>query len=216
MFTGLIEEIGTVCKVNKGTEHAQITIKAKKILEDLKIGDSISTNGVCLTVIHFLNDAFTVDVMAETMRKSNMHHLVSGDQVNLERALKLSDRLGGHIVSGHTDGVGTIVDRYQEANAIWIEIQTAPNLLKYIIHKGSIALDGISLTVAALTQEGFKVSIIPHTGNVTTLLNKEKGSAINIECDLFGKYVERFLEFSQVESVEKTLDVDFLKEHGFI
>lgn len=217
MFTGLIEEVGTIYNVKKGKDYAEVTINAKGIWDDLKLGDSISTNGVCLTVTHFNGNAFTVDVMTETMRKSNLNHLASGDKVNLERALRLSDRLGGHIVSGHTDGVGVINKRYQEGNAIWIEVKVPDDLLKYIINKGSIALDGISLTVAGLTKDGFKVSIIPHTGSETTLLNKETGYEVNIECDLFGKYVERFMNFSnQKELKEKTIDINFLKENGFV
>lgn len=216
MFTGLIEEIGTIYKISKGADYAEITVSAKKVLHEIKIGDSISTNGVCLTVTHFTDNALTVDVMAETMRKSNMNYLNSGDQVNLERALKLSDRLGGHIVSGHTDGVGIIVKRYQESNAVWIEVKTTENLLKYIINKGSIALDGISLTVAGLTQEGFSVSIIPHTGSETTLLSKKIGYEVNIECDMFGKYVERFMSFNKEKNAEKTIDISFLSENGFV
>lgn len=213
MFTGLIEEVGAIYKIDKGEDRIRVTIKAIKLFDDLKIGDSISVNGVCLTVTDFTKNVFTADVMAETVRKSSMKHLNIGDKVNLERALRLSDRLGGHIVSGHTDGVGIIVKRYPEANAIWIEIKVAQELIKYMIHKGSIALDGISLTIAALTKDSLKVSIIPHTGSETTLLNKEVGNEINIECDMYGKYVERFMEFNEIP--KKEININFLKENGF-
>lgn len=220
MFTGLVEEVGTVESVKKGPKSATITIKAEKILEDTKLGDSIATNGVCLTVTSFTSGGFGVDVMAETMRRSNLNNLSPGNKVNLERALRLGDRLGGHIVSGHIDGVGTIKDFQQEDNAIWVSITASPSILKYIINKGSIAVDGISLTVAYLDDECFKVSIIPHTGDETTLLEKSIGDKVNLEVDMIGKYVERllFLKDDNKESnvSESDIDIEFLSKHGFL
>jgi riboflavin synthase len=212
LFTGIVEEIGIIKGINKGAESASITIGAKNILEDVKLGDSIATNGVCLTVTHFTKDSFTVDVMPETMRKSNIS---IGSKVNLERALKLSDRLGGHIVSGHIDGTGVIKEFKKEDNAVWISIEAHEEILKYIINKGSIAIDGVSLTVAYVDKKMFKVSIIPHTGEETTLLNKKIGDKVNLECDLIGKYVERLSGFNSKEENKSPLDLNFLSEHGF-
>ncbi|WP_250160114.1 riboflavin synthase [Caloranaerobacter azorensis] len=161
MFTGLVEEVGIVKSILKGTKSVKIVIKAKKVLEDIKIGDSISTNGVCLTVTDFTDDTFSVDVMPETMKRSNLKNLVPGSKVNLERALRLGDRLGGHLVSGHIDGTGKILSFDKEDNAVWVTIKPPEELLKYIIYKGSIAIDGISLTVAYIDNKVFKVSIIP-------------------------------------------------------
>jgi riboflavin synthase len=216
MFTGLIEEIGRVQSVVKSTKSARITINARKVLEEVKLGDSISTNGVCLTVTEFSSSSFVVDVMAETMRRSNLHRLSPGDEVNLERALRLGDRLGGHLVSGHIDGVGTIASYENEDNAVWVTIGTDPEVLKYIVQKGSIAIDGISLTVAYVDDAVFKVSIIPHTKEVTTLLRKKAGYMVNLECDMIGKYVEKLLGAKEQAPVKKGLDMNFLSEHGFV
>lgn len=216
MFTGLIEEIGTVQSILKGPKSATIIITAKKILEDIKLGDSIATNGVCLTVTSFTPNGFEVDVMAETMRRSNLGNLTPGDKVNLERALRLGDRLGGHIVSGHIDGTGTIEDFRQEDNAIWVSIAVSPDILKYIINKGSIAVDGISLTVAYIDSRRFKVSIIPLTKDETTLTGKNIGDKVNLEVDMIGKYVERLLSFKENDSSGSDIDMDFLSKHGFL
>ncbi|MCK9268149.1 MAG: riboflavin synthase [Alkaliphilus sp.] len=216
MFTGLIEEIGTVESVKKGPKSATISIKAKKILEDMVPGDSIATNGVCLTVTSFTPDSFKVDVMAETMRKSNLNSLSPGNKVNLERALKLGERLGGHIVSGHIDGTGTIEDFRQEDNAVWVSITAPPDILKYIINKGSIAVDGISLTVAYVDNKCFKVSIIPLTKDETTLIGKNMGDEVNLEVDMIGKYVERLLSFKEDNPHNSNIDINFLSEHGFL
>lgn len=215
MFTGLIEEIGRVQSVVKSTKSARITINARKVLEGVKLGDSISTNGVCLTVTEFSSNSFVVDVMAETMRRSNLHRLSTGDEVNLERALRLGDRLGGHLVSGHIDGVGTIASYENEDNAVWVTIEADPEVLKYIVQKGSIAIDGISLTVAYVDDAVFKVSIIPHTKDVTTLLRKKAGDAVNLECDIVGKYIEKLLGAKEQAPVKKGIDMNFLSEHGF-
>ncbi len=216
MFTGLVEEVGTVESVKKGPKSATITVKAKKILEDIKLGDSVATNGVCLTVTSFTSNNLEVDVMAETMRRSNLDSLSSGSKVNLERALKLGDRLGGHIVSGHIDGTGTIKDFQQEDNAVWVSITAPPDILKYIINKGSVAVDGISLTVAYVDNECFKVSIIPFTGDETTLLEKNMGDKVNLEVDMIGKYVEKLLSFKENGPSKSNIDINFLSEHGFL
>lgn len=215
MFTGIVEEVGTVQSVLKGTKSAKIVIKAHKVLEDVKLGDSICTNGVCLTVTDFTSHSFAVDIMAETMGRSNLKNVVPGSKVNLERALRLSDRLGGHLVSGHIDGVGIIRDFKKEDNAVWVSISTPPEILKYIILKGSIAIDGISLTVAYVDESTFKVSVIPHTKDVTTLLNKSPGDEVNLEGDMIGKYIERFLTFNDKPAPQKGMDLSFLIEHGF-
>lgn len=212
MFTGIVEEIGRINWIKKGEKSAQINIGAKKVLEDVKLGDSISTNGVCLTVVDFSKDDFTVDVMAETMRKTNLNLLLKDDKVNLERALKVGDRFGGHIVSGHIDGTGNIVDYTREDNAIWISIEAKKEILKYIIEKGSIAIDGISLTVAYVDDHIFKVSIIPHTMKETTLVEEKALKLVNLECDILGKYVEKILNVTREEG---NIDLEFLQKYGF-
>lgn len=216
MFTGLIEEIGIVQSILKGRKSATIVIKAQKVLDGVQSGDSIATNGVCLTVTDFTGSAFSVDVMPETIRKTNLKNLVSGSKVNLERALRLGDRLGGHLVSGHVDGIGVIKDFKKEDNAIWVSIATSSDVLKYIIHKGSITIDGISLTVAYVDDAIFKVSIIPHTKDLTTLLSKNIGDEVNLECDMIGKYIERFLSFKEPKATKSNMDMNFLSKHGFI
>jgi riboflavin synthase len=215
MFTGLVEEIGTIENIIKGAKLAQITINASKVLEDVKLGDSISTNGVCLTVIKFTRNSFTVDVMPETMRRSNLKNLKHGSRVNLERALRLGDRLGGHIVSGHIDGVGFIKSVEEEDNATWVAIESSGDILKYVIEKGSIAIDGTSLTVAYVDNISFKVSIIPMTRDETTLLSKKVGEEVNLECDMVGKYIERLTMFKQAETKKSSININFLKENGF-
>lgn len=216
MFTGLVEEIGRIESVASSAKSAKITIKAKTVLEGVKLGDSICTNGVCLTVTEFDSEKFSVDVMAESMRRSNLKNLKKGDEVNLERALKLSDRLGGHIVSGHIDGTGRIESFEKEDNAVWITVSAAPELLRYIIEKGSIAIDGVSLTVAYVDSEVFKVSIIPHTKDVTTLLKKQPGQEVNLECDMIGKYIEKLMSFGTKPAAKSSIDMDFLARNGFL
>ncbi|MDF2531352.1 MAG: riboflavin synthase, alpha subunit, partial [Clostridia bacterium] len=214
MFTGLIEEIGMIQSITKGVKSAQLTISADKVLQDMKLGDSVSTNGVCLTVIHFSNKSFVVDVMPETMRRSNLNNLKPGSKVNLERALKLGDRLGGHIVSGHIDGIGRISAIEEEDNATWVTIMSESEIMKYIIEKGSIAIDGTSLTVAYVDRESFKVSIIPLTRDETTLLSKKIGDEVNLECDMVGKYIERLTMFHNDNHHGSTMDMNFLRENG--
>ena len=216
MFTGIIEEIGTIQTIQLGSKSAILTIQASKILDDMKAGDSINTNGTCLTVTSSDTKEFSVDVMAETMRRTNLQLLQIGSKVNLERALKVSDRLGGHVVSGHIDGTGKITNFKKEDNAVWVTIKTKPEIFKYIIEKGSVTIDGISLTVAELNNETFKVSIIPHTDLQTTLLSKQLNNTVNIECDLVGKYIEKFLFNRENKSQNSSIDMEFLKDNGFL
>lgn len=216
MFTGIVEEIGSIEKINRGQKSSKLTIKANKILEDINLGDSICTNGVCLTVTNISNNSFDADVMAETLRKSNLGDLSVGSKVNLERALNLQRRLGGHIVSGHIDGAGQIVSIEREDNAFWVSIKAPSDILRYIVYKGSIAIDGISLTVAYVDNEIFKVSIIPHTKDETTLLSKNINDTVNLECDVLGKYVEKLLGLkSEANKKESSITESFLRENGF-
>ena len=193
MFTGIIEEKGTVAAVRKGNVSSKITFRASVVLSDIHEGDSIAVNGVCLTATDITDSTFTADVMAETMRRSSLGSLKSGDCVNMERAMLCGGRFGGHIVSGHIDGTGKIVSMKREENAVWVTVAAGSSIMKYIVEKGSVALDGISLTVASVTDNDFKVSIIPHTASETTLLSKQPGNLINIECDMIGKYVEKLM-----------------------
>lgn len=210
MFTGIIEEIGTVERVTSGAKSCRLTIKADKIFDDLKIGDSVAVNGVCLTADELAKPYFTADVMPETMRRTSFAGLAKGSRVNLERAMQLNGRFGGHIVSGHIDGTGTIVSMVREDNAVWIWIAAEQEIMRYIIEKGSAALDGVSLTVAEVKRDRFAVSLIPHTAEQTTLLSKKTGDKINIENDIIGKYVEKL---SQQKNGGITRE--FLEQYGF-
>ena len=212
MFTGIVEEIGTIKAIRKGKRSSQITIAARKVIEDMKAGDSINTAGVCLTVTAFAPGEFTVDVMPETMNRTKLLALKTGDQVNLERALRLSDRLGGHLVSGHIDGTGLIRKVWTEDNSVWITIATDPGILKYIAEKGSIAIDGISLTVVKIDRQSFDVSLIPHT-LANTAIGKKEGDIVNIECDMIAKYLERL---KQAGTNETKINLGFLAEHGYL
>lgn len=217
MFTGIIEEIGTVRRIERGAVGARLTIAAKAVLEGTKLGDSIATNGVCLTVVAMTADSFSADVMAESLRRSSLGALQSGSPVNLERAMPLNGRFGGHIVSGHIDGTGTIASQKREDNAVWVTVNTSAPLLRYIVEKGSIAIDGVSLTVATVDETGFSVSIIPHTGTQTILLDKKPGETVNLECDVIGKYVEKLLApYSPAEEpASSSITMEFLSQHGF-
>lgn len=210
MFTGIIEELGVVDSIGAG----RLAIKASKVLEDVSLGDSIAVNGVCLTVTSFDRGHFTADVMPETIRRTALRELRKGSPVNLERALTLSSRLGGHIVSGHIDGVGEIESFTEEGNAVLLKIKAEEKLLHYIVEKGSVALDGISLTVAQVTEADFTVSLIPHTRQVTNLHAKQPGSPINIETDVLGKYVEKLLG-GKTEAKKSGLTREFLLQNGF-
>lgn len=219
MFTGIVEEVGVIEGIKKGEKSTSLIIKAKKILDKTTIvGDSIATNGVCLTVTNINSNSFEVDVMAETLRRSNLGELTIGSNVNLERALSLQKRLGGHIVTGHIDGVGIIKSFSKEDNAIWVTVKANSDILKYVVLKGSITIEGISLTVAYVDDFVFKVSIIPHTAKETILLNKKIGDKVNLECDLIGKYVEKLFGFhSEKESIKKSIICEeFLKDNGFL
>ena len=216
MFTGIIEEVGTIRSIKKGAKSAIITVEASKVLEDVHIGDSICTNGVCLTVTSFDKNTYSVDVMHETLRRTNLGDLKSGSRVNLERAMAADGRFGGHIVAGHIDGTGVITSMTRDDNAIWIVINTEKSILKYIVNKGSITIDGISLTVAAVDSSSFSVSVIPHTGDNTTLLSKKPGDTVNLETDMIGKYVEKLLHFqAEEENQGSGITMEFLAEHGF-
>lgn len=203
MFTGIIEEVGRL----KSLDGGRIEIACEKVLEDIKIGDSIATNGVCLTVVDFDEDFFMADVMPETLRRTSL----ADKNFNLERALKLGDRLGGHIVSGHIDGVGKILSIRPEGNALLIDVAAESSLLKQIAAKGSVALDGISLTVVGAGAESFSVSMIPHTREVTNFKFKRVGSLVNIETDILFKYIERMMNYKDTLDLTK----EFLEENGF-
>lgn len=215
MFTGLVEEVGKVLNIVVENNIWTIAFNCKEILKGISIGDSIAVNGVCLTVKEFDDNLFKADAMAETIRKTNLGFLKKDDQVNLERALKMGDRLGGHIVSGHIDGTGIIEEFQEEGDALWISISAPKDILRYIVYKGSVAIDGVSLTVSYIDEEKFKVTIIPHTKEATTLIKKNTKDLVNIECDIVGKYIEKFLQPIDFEN-ESKIDRNFLKENGFI
>jgi len=221
MFTGIIEEKGKVQKVLQGKESGTIEIKASTVLEGTKIGDSIAVNGVCLTVTSMKGDGFTADVMPETLRRTNLGKLSIGAEVNLERAMAANGRFGGHIVSGHIDGTGEISSIKPEGNAVWVTITASAEILHLIVEKGSICIDGISLTVAYVDEKVFKVSIIPHTGAETTLLQKKAGDPVNLENDIVGKYIQKLMQpysggsAAGTTKTESKLTMDFLNEFGF-
>lgn len=217
MFTGIVEEIGSLKEISIGSGFGNIEIECNKVLEETKIGDSIAVNGVCLTVNKINSNSFVADIMGETLDRTNLGRLKDGNKVNLERALKVSDRLGGHIVSGHVDGKGQVLSIDKKDDGTWFTISADKEILKYIILKGSITIDGISLTVAYVDNEIFKVSIIPHTLKNTILAQKIQGSYVNLENDIMGKYIEKFMIFSKTESEnEKSkITLDFLRENGF-
>ena len=212
MFTGIIEEIGRIKSVKRGGHTVVLEIEAQKVLEDTRIGDSIATNGVCLTVTAMESNSFSADVMPETMSRSNLGELRPGDRVNLERALCLNSRLGGHLVAGHVDGTGRLVSKEQDENAIWLTIAASDDVLRYIIEKGSITIDGVSLTIAYVDEQVFKVSIIPHTQEETTLTAKRIGAVVNLENGMIAKYVEKLMGG---EKKRGGLTLDFLQSHGF-
>lgn len=193
MFTGIVEETGTVVSLKTGVASCILCISAEKIFGDLSLGDSVAVNGVCLTATSIIKNTFTADVMNETLKRSSLGQLTSGSHVNLERAMPANGRFGGHIVSGHIDGTGTVSDINMDANAIWYTIAAEPVLLRYIAEKGSVAIDGISLTVAVVSERDFRVSVIPHTAKATTLSQRRVGSTVNIENDPIAKYIEKLL-----------------------
>jgi len=220
LFTGIIEEIGTIERIERGARSSRLTIAGDVIFSDLKLGDSVAVDGICLTASAISGKQFSADVMPETLSRTALGQLSSGDRVNLERAMAADGRFGGHIVSGHIDGLGKIAHMRTDDNAVWVRIDTEASILRYIIEKGSIAIDGISLTVAALDESGFSVSIIPHTGSETTLLSKRPGDLVNLENDQIGKYVERLMLLGDgrahnVRPYKSSITAEFLAEHGF-
>ncbi len=216
MFTGIIEEIGKIKNIISNGKNMLLEIEAQKVLEGTKVGDSIAVNGVCLTVTKLSKKSFLADVMAETMRRTAFKELKKNSCVNLERAMLANGRFGGHIVSGHIDGTGIIEKVQQEGNAKWIYISTDEKILEGIVEKGSIAIDGISLTVAYLDEKQFAVSIIPHTQEETTLLMKNTKSIVNLENDVVGKYIKRFIEKKESKKEAKSnITLEFLQENGF-
>ena len=212
----MVEELGTIRAIRRGASSAVLSIGAGTILDDLKVGDSVAVNGVCLTATQVDGGGFTADVMHETLDRSSLARLAPGDKVNLERAMAAGGRFGGHIVSGHIDATGTITDRRRDDNAVWYTVSAPAALLRYVVEKGSIAIDGISLTVAAVEADRFSVSVIPHTAAVTVLGGKRPGDPVNLEADLIGKYVEKLLRPAQAPPARRSaLSLEFLAEHGF-
>lgn len=213
MFTGIIEEVGTVQTVQHSGNSSFIKIQAQKVLEDVHIGDSIAVNGVCLTVTESDRNTFRADVMNETLDRSSLGSLKKGSPVNLERAMSANGRFGGHIVSGHIDGTGIVSAIKNDGIAVWYTINTPPEIMRYIIEKGSVAIDGISLTVARVTDSSFSVSIIPHTAEQTILSYKKTGDIVNLENDIVGKYVEKLI---YPKSRKSNINMEFLAERGFL
>jgi len=216
MFTGIMEEMGVVQTIDRQKRSARLSLLAKTVLEDLAVGDSITVNGVCLTATGKTDKEFTADVSSETLNVTNLGALKTGDAVNLERAVRVNSRLGGHLVTGHIDGVGLIRDRRQEEEAWLLTIEMPKDLLRYCIKKGSIAVDGISLTINQVTEKDIQVAIIPHTAKATTLGLKGVGTTVNLECDLIGKYLERLLMERGSEGPPQKVDRDYLKRKGLL
>ena len=214
MFTGIIEEIGKVEAIVRHANSIKLTIAVKKILEDMHVGDSICTNGVCLTVTTFDDGSYTADVMPETMNRTNFKDLRINDLVNCERAMPANGRFGGHIVSGHIDGTGVISKMSRDDKAIRIKIETRPEILNYIVEKGSITIDGISLTVTEVSNWDFGVSIIEHTQDATTLTKKKVGETVNLENDIVGKYIEKFVGSFSAKKDENLLNL--LNDNNFL
>lgn len=211
MFTGIIEEIGEVISLRCGARSFTLKVKAQKVLEGTEVGDSIATNGVCLTVTRLGEGFFEADVMPETVNRTALSALKAGDGVNLERALTLSTRLGGHMVAGHVDATGHLVERRADDTALWLTFEAPQSVLRYVVEKGSIAIDGVSLTVARVTEHTFSVSLIPHTQGATTLHTLRLGEAVNLESDMIVKYVEKLMG----KAPSGGLTLDFLAQNGF-
>ena len=215
MFTGIVEEIGTIEQVTRGQFSAVLRIGAKKVIQDAKVGDSIAVNGICLTVTELLTDGFTADVMHETLNRSSLSKLTRGSHVNLERAMAADGRFGGHIVAGHVDGTGKIIRIRRDDTAIWYTIQADSEIMRYIVEKGSITIDGISLTVAKVNQGDFSISAIPHTVSQTVLKERREGDLVNLETDIIGKYVEKLLSPQQEQTQQTNITREFLSKYGF-
>lgn len=216
MFTGIVEEIGEVVSVKSGPKSSVLRIKGDLVLGDLKTGDSVAINGVCLTVTSLDKNSFSADVMNETLQRSSLKKMSSGTSVNLERAMAANGRFGGHMVSGHIDGTGEIVSIIRDDNAVWFKVKSSEKIMAYIIEKGSIAVDGISLTVAKVEHNQFSVSVIPHTVKSTILSGKGVGSQVNLENDMVGKYIEKFSQNKMNNTHSKSgLTVSMLEKAGF-
>lgn len=215
MFTGIVEEVGTIKNIKRGQHSAVLTIQAKTVLEETRIGDSIAVNGICLTVTRLFPDGFSADVMHETLNRSSLAGLSAGSVVNLERAMPANGRFGGHIVAGHVDGVGHVANIRRDDTAVWYTVHAGPEILRYVVEKGSITIDGISLTVAAVEQDRFSVSLIPHTAQVTILGEKGPGDTVNLETDIIGKYVEKLLRPAPEPTGSRGVTLEFLAENGF-
>lgn len=216
MFTGIVEELGTLQSVKHAGNTLQLSIAAKKVLEDISLGDSIAVNGVCLTVTSFSKETFSVDVMPETFHSTSLHELAKGSYVNLERAMSANGRFGGHFVTGHVDTVGEIIQKEYKENAIYVKIAFSENEMHVLLHKGSITVDGVSLTVFGVEDGLVTISIIPHTAKETVLGIKEVGEKVNLEFDMLGKYVHTFLRSQQEDREQGQLSVEFLQESGFL
>lgn len=218
MFTGLVEEIGKITEVRRTGEAMKLTIEASHILTDVNSGDSIAVNGICLTVTNYTSSSFTIDVMPETFYHTNLNQATKGTLVNTERAMTPNKRFGGHFVAGHVDGIAQLVDKKEKDNAVYFTFRTEEELTKYMIPKGSIAIDGISLTLVNVEDDSFTVSIIPHTLKETTLGFKQVGQTANIEVDMLGKYIEKFMNrFSEAKSSSSSkISETLLRENGFI
>ncbi|SFL87481.1 riboflavin synthase [Pelosinus propionicus] len=217
MFTGLVEELGKVKAIARGVKSVRLTVAAKKVLQDVKLGDSIAVNGTCLTVVEYDANCFTADVMPETVDSTALASLQIGSKVNLERTLSIGDRFGGHIVSGHIDGIGIIRAKDNNDNAVIVKIEAGSEVMRYIVKKGSIAIDGISLTIVDYGQDWFTVSLIPHSASATTLGFKKTGDVVNLEADVIGKYVEKLLNLDSAQQKFKTsaINMNFLEKNGF-
>lgn len=214
MFTGIVEEVGAVKQIARGQHSAVLTIRAQTVLEHTKVGDSIAVNGICLTVTRLFPDSFSADVMHETLNRSALARLASGSAVNLERAMSANGRFGGHIVAGHVDGIGHITQIRRDDTAVWYTIHAEPSILRYVVEKGSITIDGISLTVAAVDREDFSVSTIPHTVSQTNLHERRRGDPVNLETDMIGKYVEKLLRPVPAEQ-HSSITRELLSHYGF-
>ena len=213
MFTGIVEEVGTIKHIKRGQNSAILTIQAKTVLEETWLGDSIAVNGICLTVTRLFPDGFSADVMHETLNRSSLARLTEGSMVNLERAMAANGRFGGHIVAGHVDGVGHIANIRKDDTAVWYTVHAGPEILRYVVEKGSITIDGISLTVAAVDGDGFSVSTIPHTVAQTNLNQRRRGDSVNLETDVVGKYIEKLLRPEPPK--QNTLTKEMLLRCGF-
>ncbi len=214
MFTGIIENKGKVLRIEFRGQEKKLTLELPFDLTDVQLGDSINVNGACLTVVGRKGQTIELDLSPETLQKTTLAKVKGGDKVNIERALRLSDRLGGHIVTGHIDGIGAITDRIQERDFLHLRIRIPKSVLRYVVQKGSIAIDGISLTVNEYGREDISLILIPYTLEKTTLINKKVGDEVNVEADILGKYVEKMLD--REGEKPKGIDLSFLKEHGFV